>query len=246
MLSDFDNCDTKIEILIVWQVYDHVLQNGKLVHFDGLDHSVLNINGKVLFTHEFLLDFLHTSGHGKMTISGYWNAKCALWLQILRAHDSDLTPHEQAFLELIKKTNMSHVFLDSVFDYIGLLDVDYKKAYSCRCKDLYHLNEAEFAKRLYVIYDNACNLMKSMLLRMPTLARQFECLVDAFHHAGHSNCSPFWNSKMNAAVQNINASLNEQKNKLLRYMETSVSFMGQIRAMVYLRCCACHLDLLFQ
>lgn len=40
---------------------------------------------------------------------------------------------------------------------------------------------------------------------------------------------------MSLAVKFVNASLNEQKNKLLRYMETSLAFMGQIRGCVYVR-----------
>lgn len=234
--ADWFSC-TKTDILMLWQVHDHVLADGTRIPFDGRDQAVLNVNGKVLFTHEFLLDFLHISGHGKITLSGYWNAKCALWVQILGAHDAEhpLASTEKAFLELIKKTHMPHLFVDTIFDYIGLLDVDYKKAFTCRCKEYYHVDEKEYARRMCIIYDNACNLMKMILLRMPTLVRQFTLIVDAFHQGGHANCSSLYNSNLNAAVKQINSSLNEQKNKTLRYMQTSVSFMGQIRAMVYLR-----------
>ena len=73
------------------------------------------------------------------------------------------------------------------------------------------------------------------MLRVPALAGHIDPFIDAFHHDGHSNCSPQYNHKRSLALTSINAALNEQKNRLMRYMETSVAFMGQVRAMVYMR-----------
>jgi hypothetical protein len=217
-------------------VYDHNLQDGTRLPYDGSDYAILNVDGKILFTHEFISDFLHSACHNKMTLNGYWKAKVSTWKQILKAftqsgNDSASASTFASFKDIICRASMVHTFIDSVFDYLGLLNLDYKAAFSCKCSG----KASAYGKQLFIIYDNACKLLQSCMLRIPIAAQHLTCIIDAFHHSGHTHCSPCFNPKFNAAVKGLNSSLNEQKNKLLRNMETSVAFMGQIRAIVYIR-----------
>lgn len=214
------------------------LPTGDIIPYDGRDDAVFNWDGKVLFTHEFLQHFLHHSCHGRLTLSGYWKAQRAHWSKYCKVDASDknfASVGRRAFRDLIWQSSMQHIFLDAVFDYLGLLELDYDDAFSCQCHKLYDNISNKYRERVFVIYDNACKLLQAILLRLPSIAHHYEFIIDAFHHDGHSNCSDFYNHKRTVAMQYINAALNEQKNRLLRYMETSVAFMSQIRAMVYMR-----------
>jgi len=211
------------------------MPDGQKVFYDGRDHAILNVNGQILFTHEFLLDFLHQSCHGRLTLSGYWKAKRESWLPMCKSDEKHCTPGRRAFRDLILRPSMANTFLDAVFDYLGLLELDYDNAFRCACKDVYQSIPDGHGEQVFVIYDNACKLLQAILLRLPSLAQKYTLVIDAFHHDGHSNCSPLYNHKLAVATQHINAALNEQKNRLLRYMETSVAFMSQVRAMVYMR-----------
>jgi hypothetical protein len=86
-----------------------------------------------------------------------------------------------------------------------------------------------------LIYDNACNFLRSMILRFPALAKHFSCVVDTMHFSGHKMCSPFFNKRFMVALRRVNSAIAEQKNRFINYMKTSVAFMGQARAMVHIR-----------
>jgi hypothetical protein len=100
---------------------------------------------------------------------------------------------------------------------------------------------SEQKRRLVVVYDNACNWLYFMLLRFPSLTQQITTLIDAMHHAGHSDCSKFFNTKLHSLAQNLNVALNEQKNRIINYMKSTASQMAQIRMMQY---CMYHLAML--
>ena len=74
-----------------------------------------------------------------------------------------------------------------------------------------------------------------MLLRYPQMATHITCVIDALHQSGHTDCSPLFNHKLSVAVQNFNAALNEQKNRIINHMKTSAPHMGQIRFAVYVQ-----------
>lgn len=219
---------------------------GDIVHYDGSDDCILNVNGRLLITHELLQDFLQLAGEGRITFSGYWRAQKKGWERNF-AHFSratadcgiDFGEHAftvpafvQSFLHLIARPSMENVFLECVFDFISLVELDYVAAFSCDCSAQDGCLDGNI---LTAIYDNCCKFLQTLMLRYPAMAEKYHFVIDALHHAGHSTCSPLYNHKMNLAVSYVNASINEQKNKLLRYMQTSVAFMGQIRATVYIR-----------
>ena len=210
-----------------------------VIYYDGSNDALINVDGKILITHELLQGFLDQSGEGRLSLSGYWRGLVKGWKRNL-AHftqpDIDIPLFVQSCLDLIKRPFMESVFLESVFDFITLLDFDYVDAFSCDCGDDKCLNR----NILTATYNNCCKFLQSLMLRYPAMAEHYQGIIDALHHSGHTNCSPLYNHKMSLAVAYINASINEQKNKLLRYMETSVAFMGQIRASVYIRfVCLC-------
>lgn len=98
------------------------------------------------------------------------------------------------------------------------MDMDYDALFRCQCDGA--LCEKE---HLTVIYDNSCGFLRTLLLRLPDLSQHITCVIDQVHYASHKNCSPYYNHAFIAAVQNLNAKLNEQKNKILNYMKTSIS-----------------------
>mmetsp|Transcript_14117 Transcript_14117/g.27870 ORF Transcript_14117/g.27870 Transcript_14117/m.27870 type:complete len:1112 (+) Transcript_14117:20-3355(+) len=217
----------EVKVLNSWD------QDGALVPYDGRDDGILNYNGRILFTHEFLHQFLSQAGEGKLSFSGFWRASVQQWRYNIEITGSDAeSASETEFvtfaLEQISRPMMENVFVDCIFDYISLLNVDYKTAFTCMC-------DTGRSTRITAVYDNCCKFLQSMLLRFPALAGKIRCIIDALHHSGHVHCSPLYNHKMSVALKAVNAAINEQKNRLLRYMQTSVAFLGQIRAAVYIR-----------
>ena len=66
-------------------VVPHVTVKGTRCHddwrdFDGLERGVLNFNNKILFTHEFLQEFLTLSCQNRMTHRGFIRSKIEVWL----------------------------------------------------------------------------------------------------------------------------------------------------------------------
>ena len=206
--------------------------------YDGRDDALLNVDGKILFTHELLQSFLDHSGEGRLSFSGYWRAQVKQWKRNF-AYFSEpnicMPEFVRTCLDLIDRPFMEVVFLESVFDLITLLEIDYVDAFSCDCDCEGEADKCLDRNTLTAVYDNCCKFLQSLMLRYPPMAGHYQFIIDNIHHSGHSNCSPLYNHKMSLAVKFVNASLNEQKNKLLRYMETSLAFMGQIRGCVYVR-----------
>lgn len=219
-------------------MYNSIGEDGNLIYYDGIDDALLNVDGKILFTHEFLQGFLDQSGEGRLSFSGYWRAQVKLWksnFAYFSAADIATPPFVQSCLDLINRPFMEAVFLESVFDYITLLKLDYVDAFSCDCDLNGEADKCLDRNTLTAVYDNCCKFLQSLMLRYPPMAQHYQFIIDNIHHSGHSNCSPHYNHKMSLAVSMVNASINEQKNKLLRYMETSLAFMGQIRGCVLVR-----------
>lgn len=90
-------------------------------------------------------------------------------------------------------------------------------------------------ERFTIVYDNACNLLKAIILRFPHLASHLTCVVDSLHFAGHKRCSTFFNKRLSVALVNVNSALSEQKNRIVNHWKTTVGFLGQARAMVFIR-----------
>lgn len=129
-------------------------------------------------------------------------------------------------------------FTDAVFDYISLINIDWDEAFACKCdagtyKDVNHM---------ILMYDNVCNLLRSLMLRYPELAKDVSFLIDTLHWKNHSLCSPFFNKGISIAATRVNSAINEQKNKYVNYAKTTAAFTGQARGMAYLRFSQLHLN----
>jgi hypothetical protein len=81
-----------------------------------------------------------------------------------------------------------------------------------------------------------CVCMYLHVPRCPSFAEKTISIIDSLHHTGHKNCSPLYNHKWSLCTSFVNAEMNEQMNKPLRFIQTSVAFLGQIRAIVFIRC----------
>jgi hypothetical protein len=216
----------------VTQVFDICdVERNQVLPYDGSDDAILNFDGKVLFTHELLEDFLFHAAEGRISFSGYWQA----YVKGMSSWLSD-SASEFASRALVCMTRpvMTTIFLDGVFDFITLEDMDCKDAFTCECgKQVMNDN------KLCTIYDNGCNQLRTTLLRYPALTAHIQFQIDAMHANGHKNCSPLFNHKGQVSLKDINAAINEQKNRLLRHTQTSVSFLQQIKGLVYMRCVPC-------
>jgi hypothetical protein len=138
----------------------------------------------------------------------------------------------EELLRFLNRSSLINYFINSVFDYITLLGLDYEEIFKCQCAAR---GKCLDFKTLTGIYDNACNWLHSIMLRYPALLRHITPVIDALHYSSHKNCSPTYNSKLCQALKGLNVAINEQKNRLMNYMKTSVAGMGQIRVMVKVR-----------
>ena len=151
--------------------------------------------------------------------------------------DICLTSHAadwEAIEGLLARSSLVDRFTDAVFDYVCLLDLDYKKLFRCQCSD--NIRDPD---HMLFTYDNSCKLLEWILNRWPEFAENVEPVIDALHHSGHVNCSPFYHSKKNMITKTLNSALNEQKNRHIQRLASTVAHMGQIRVMVYLRSVSC-------
>lgn len=135
-------------------------------------------------------------------------------------------------ISLLKRPSLSNDFINTVFDYIALLDLDYHDLFQCQCSSMGRCNDFD---RLSVMYDNACNALLSILLRYPALLHRDNYIIDALHFASHENCSPGFNGKLHDWAKSVNSAINEQKNRFTNKARTSLSGMGQIRALILMR-----------
>jgi len=216
----------------VTQVFDICeVEGNKVLPYDGSDDAILNFNGKVLFTHELLEDFLLQAAEGRISFSGYWQAYVKGMSSRL-SHDP--SPFAAQAVECMTRPVMINIFLDLVFDFITLEHVDCKDAFTCECG-----KQVMDDNKLCTIYDNGCNQLRTTLLRYPALTAHMQFQIDAMHASGHKNCTPLFNHKGQVSLKGINAAINEQKNKLLRNTQTSVAFLHQIKGFVFLRYVPC-------
>jgi hypothetical protein len=84
-----------------------------------------------------------------------------------------------------------------------------------------------------VCYDNGCNAQQYFLNREPEFFGTTACYVDAMHHKGHDKCSEEYSSSHCESI--TNSSLAEQKNSILRSLESHVGYMSQTVFLLYMR-----------
>lgn len=90
-----------------------------------------------------------------------------------------------------------------------------------------------------VVYDFACALGPYCMLQEPQFFGKTSFVIDHFHAAGHTKCSPaaFLSEYANAdpKLSSINSSAAECGNSALRRIRKSVSYTLQERAIIYTR-----------
>lgn len=150
----------------------------------------------------------------------------------LLTEDRVLAEKASKIIELLKRPSIANDFIDSVFDYIQLLGMDYDVAFTCQCAQIKRCSDFT---SLRCVYDNACNLLHSILLRWPALLKRDRHVIDPLHFHSHSNCSPAYNGKLHNSLNDLNTAINEQKNRFTNRARTSLSGMSQIRALILMR-----------
>jgi hypothetical protein len=138
----------------------------------------------------------------------------------------------RSIISLLKRPSLSNDFVDAVFDYIALCDLDYHDLFQCQCSKMGRCTDFS---RLSIGYDNSCNVILSILLRFPSILQRDNYVIDPLHFASHQNCSPGFNGKSLDWVRSVNSAINEQKNRFTNRARTSMSGMGQIRALLLMR-----------
>jgi hypothetical protein len=219
--------------------------------YDGINQGILNMNNKYLFTHELLREGLNVQDNGRISIKGFFRAKLSLW-------KSSISSTHLHLYDVLNLSSLGDIFTDAVFDYITKLkailasksfrnstiirtdcvraghtvsQIDYDEGFKCQCRDKMFKNN----DYITLIYDNSCNLNRSISLRCPSLLEYMMLLVDTLHFSGHKGCSPYFNKRRIVHLHRVNSAIAEQKNRSINYLETSASFMGQARAMVWMR-----------
>jgi hypothetical protein len=84
-----------------------------------------------------------------------------------------------------------------------------------------------------VCYDNGCNLAQYALNREPAFFKDTAFFVDNPHFKTHANCATDFDTSQYACF--TNSPLAEQKNSILRSLETSSSYMNQTTFLLYTR-----------
>lgn len=130
--------------------------------YDGGSDGILHYKGKILFTHELLLDCLNQQGSSRVPIKAWFRGKVKSWKQAAQGLDGDefaqcccLLVAEFIFVCVIQshlftagasfnfkavcdllhsKRKMEDKITDAIFDYITLLAIDWDDAFSCKCK----------------------------------------------------------------------------------------------------------------
>jgi hypothetical protein len=94
-----------------------------------------------------------------------------------------------------------------------------------------------------VVYDFACALGPYCLLREPEFFADTKFVIDAFHAKGHTKCSDAAFVKTYARVdprlETVNTSAAECGNNVIGRIKKSVSYMGQSRAVRFVRTMLC-------
>ena len=85
-----------------------------------------------------------------------------------------------------------------------------------------------------ISYDNVCNLQPYSLNREPEWFHKVLFYVNEFHFRGHKNCSCEFSSANCHKLESRNYSLAEQKNRILRSMESSVGYMSRVNFLLFL------------
>lgn len=95
----------------------------------------------------------------------------------------------------------------------------------------------------HVIYDFACALGPYCMLREPQFFANTLFAIDDFHAQGHTKCSTAAMlceyAQVNTHLKKINSSAAECGNGALRKIRKSVSYMGQLRAIIYTKVFLC-------
>ena len=84
-----------------------------------------------------------------------------------------------------------------------------------------------------IFYDNGCNAHQFCLNREPFHFASTLWYVDAFHYAGNNKCSAEYCSVNCSDVQN--SSMAEQKNSIIRSLESNCGYMTQLVFLWYVR-----------
>lgn len=214
------------------EVYD----NPDGTPYDGNDHAIINMKGQFMFTWELLQETLDHQGVSRTSIKGFFRAKAKGWRR--NSMHLQLQSLRDEISEILDKSRVQDVFTDALFDYLTLLKIDFNKTYMCKCDSAG--GDSAGGPRLgsdgvTLIYDNACNLLHSIVKRMPSMLEHYKFFVDSLHWAGHKDCSSYFNKATSVALSGINSQLCEQRNRVINNLKTSAAFMSQTRGLVLVR-----------
>ena len=87
----------------------------------------------------------------------------------------------------------------------------------------------------YVIYDNACNLMRYALSREPVFFQNTTFAVDCFHQPSHRDCPVCCDANLYTELERVNTQLLEQFWSQMTINKTSLAYMNRVNFAVLLR-----------
>lgn len=134
------------------QVWD-CLQDGRHVAFDGMQLGILHtqqLGSRLLFTHELLREFWDLTCETRITHKGWIRTKIKTWKQNIAGGKDENESYKKVWDLLCRPALVDRIY-EALYDYVTLLDIDYKSLFSCQCVSPVHSNA-----HIVAIYDNAC------------------------------------------------------------------------------------------
>ena len=134
------------------KVYGRI-EDGVWHDFDGSDIGVLNFSDTLLFTHELLQQFWDQTCASRTTHKGWIRGVVNGWRRNVEAsvfsceHGDDIRAQVNG---LLSSPSLPDRIYEALYDYVGLLDIDYGQLFTCQC-------QRDTARDAIVgVYDNCC------------------------------------------------------------------------------------------
>lgn len=85
-----------------------------------------------------------------------------------------------------------------------------------------------FSTATHIVYDNACNLFYSVLLRFPLTLRGRGLVVDSFHKGKGHTCGPSFDKRTDESMDGAQLSVGESLNRRMKEVGNSVMYVHEV------------------
>ena len=90
-----------------------------------------------------------------------------------------------------------------------------------------------FSTATHIVYDNACNLFYSVLLRLPLTLRGRRIVVDSFHKGKGHTCGPSFDKRTDESLDGARLSVGESLNRRMKEVSNSIMYVRPEHFILY-------------